>query len=63
MYLCKMPEAIISDNLVKHKKDCNQFSERQYGFIKGRPTVTQLLKILDKRTDYLESDGQIDVTY
>ena len=44
-------------------KDNNLFSDRQYGFIKGRSTVSQLLKILDKRTDYLENGGQIDTIY
>ena len=40
-------------------KDNNLFRDRQYGFIKGRSTVSQLLKILDKWTDYLENGGQI----
>ena len=44
-------------------KDNNLFSVRQYGFMKGRSTVSQLLKILDKWTDYLENGGQIDAIY
>jgi len=32
----------------------------QYGFIKGRSTVLQLLRILDEWTEMLEG-GQIDV--
>jgi len=38
------------------------FNNNQYGFIKGRSTTTQLLKILDDWTDYLE-DGLIDIIY
>ena len=43
-------------------KDNNLFSDRQYGFIKGRSTDSQLLKILDKWTDCLNG-SQIDVLY
>jgi len=39
------------------------FSTKQLGFIKGRSTVTKLLEILDKWTDWLESGGQIYVIY
>ena len=41
----------------------NLFSDKQYGFIKGRSTVLQLLKLLDDWTDKLEKGGQIDVIY
>jgi hypothetical protein len=61
--ICKILESIIRDKLVKHMKDNNLFSDRQYGFIKGRSTVSQLLKIMDKWTDYLENGGQIDAIY
>ena len=44
-------------------EDINLFSDRQYGFIKGRSTVSQLLKILDEWTDYLENGSQIDAIY
>ena len=38
-------------------------SKNQYGFIKGRSTVLQLLKIFDDWTECLESGGQIDCVY
>ena len=38
-------------------------SNRQYGFIKGRSTLLQLLNMLDKWTHGLESGGQIDAIY
>lgn len=41
----------------------NLFFNKQYGFIKGRSTVSQLLKIMDKWTELLETGGQIDVIY
>ena len=38
-------------------------SNRQYGFIKGRSTLLQLLNILDKWTHELDNGGQIDAVY
>ena len=45
---------MIRDHLMKHFKTNKLFNNNQYGFIKGRPTSTQLLKILDEWTDYSE---------
>ena len=39
------------------------FSNKQYGFIKGRSTVLQFLRIMDDWTCQLESGPQIDVIY
>ena len=39
------------------------FSDKQYGFIKGRSTTLQLLRIMDDWTELLDSGGQIDVIY
>jgi len=39
------------------------FSNSQYGFIKGRSTVLQLLKIMDDWTYNLDKGKQIDVIY
>ena len=39
------------------------FSNSKYGFIKGRSTVLQLLKILDDWTNNLDQGKQIDVIY
>jgi len=39
------------------------FSDSQYGFIKGRSTALQLLKILDDWTNNLDQGKQIDVIY
>jgi len=43
------------------KKDL--FSNRQYGFLKGRSTVLQLLHIIDEWTLNLDLGGQIDCIY
>ena len=41
----------------------NLFTKQQYGFIKGRSTVLQLLSVLDYWTEKLEKGGQVDVIY
>ena len=38
-------------------------SDNQYGFIKGRSTVLQLLKIFDDWTHKMDQGVQIDVIY
>jgi len=38
-------------------------SNKQYRFVHGRSTMLQLLNMLDKWTEELESGGQIDVIY
>jgi len=49
--------------LLEHFKQNKYFSDRQFGFLKGRSTVTQLLSMLDDWTELLESGGKIDVIY
>ena len=44
-------------------KDNDLLSDKQFGFIKGRSTVLQLLKVLDSWTETLENGGCIDVVY
>ena len=41
----------------------NLFSNFQYGFIKGRSTVLQLLKVFDAWTSILDEGCQVDVIY
>jgi len=46
-----------------HFLDNHLFSTQQYGFLKGRNTVIQLVTMLDIWTEALEEGGQIDVIY
>ena len=61
--VCKIMESIIRDDVMQHFAKNNLFSNKQFGFIKGRSTVLQLLKVLDSWTEMLESGGHIDVIY
>ena len=61
--ICKIMESIIRDHIMKFFFDNSYFSTKQYGFIKGRSTVLQLLKIMDEWTTQLDYGGQVDVIY
>ena len=53
-------ESIIRDHVMQYFLDNNFFSSKQYGFLKGRSTVLQLLKIVDEWTLHLDTGGQIE---
>ena len=61
--VCKVLESLVRDHLMEYFLNNKLFSNKQFGFIKGRSTVLQLLNILDRWTKYLEEGGQIDVIY
>ena len=61
--VCKLRESIIRDNVMTHFKLNRLFTNKQFGFIKGRSATLQLLQILDNWTELLETGGQIDVIY
>ena len=56
-------EEIIRDTITVHMKENELLSKNQFGFIKGRSTVLQLLKVLDTWTKTLDNGGCIDVIY
>ena len=61
--LCKVVESIIRDKVIEHMKDNNLFTDKQFGFISGRSTMLQLLKVLDIWTEILDQGGDIDIIY
>jgi len=58
---CKIIKGFIRDHIIKHFSDNNLFNNNEYGFLKGRSTMLQLLRIMDEWTECLESGGQINV--
>ncbi len=60
---CKVLESIVRDSIIDHMKENNLFSDSQFGFIGGRSTVLQLLKVLDSWTTTLDNKGYIDCIY
>ena len=61
--LCKVLENLLRDEVIKHMKENNLFSDKQFGFISGRSTMLQLLKVLDIWTQILDQGGEIDIIY
>ena len=61
--VCKILESIVRDALIKYMKENRLFSDRQFGFLGGRSTTLQLLKVLDKWTEVLDRGGYVDVVY
>jgi len=55
-------ESIIRDHVMKYFLKNDLFSNRQYGFLKGRSTVLQLLRITEEWKSNLDL-GQIDCVY
>jgi len=58
--VCKVMKSVIRDHVMKYFLDNDLFSNRQYGFLKCRSTVLQLLNIIDDWTLKLDIGGQID---
>lgn len=61
--ICKVMESIIRDHVLKYFLVNDFFSNKQFGFLKGRSTVLQLLNIIDEWTLSLDLGGQIDCIY
>jgi hypothetical protein len=58
-----MLESLIRDDIVQHLKENKLLSNKQFGFMKGRSTTLQLLKVLDDWTKILDSGDLIDIIY
>ena len=61
--LCKMLESFVREPVMKHLLDNKLLSNKQYGFISGRSTTTQLLFYLDKCLKTVAAGGVVDVIY
>ena len=61
--LCKVMEKFVRDSLLQHLENNNILSEQQFGFLSGRSTALQLLRVLDEWTEVLDRGGEVDVIY
>ena len=59
--VCKVLESVVRDKIMDHFLTNKLFSDKQFGFLKGRSTVTQLLCIMEQWTEMLETGGRVDV--
>jgi len=60
---CKLIESLVTDLITQYFLKNNLFSNNQYGFIKGRSTVLQLLKLTEDWTKSLDNNEQVDIIY
>ena len=61
--ICKKMEEITRDHIMKFLKKTGTLSKKQFGFIAGRSTVLQLLKVMDEWTKIIDEGGEIDVIF
>jgi hypothetical protein len=61
--VCKIMESIVRDKIMEYFLENELITDKQFGFLRGRSTVTQLLQILDHWTEMLENGGRVDVVY
>ncbi|XP_068213298.1 uncharacterized protein [Palaemon carinicauda] len=61
--ICKLMESIIREKIICHMKQNSYFSNKQFGFLSGRSTVLQLIKVLDDWTQALEERDAVDIIY
>ena len=61
--ICKSMEQCVKDHIVKHMIRNKLFSTQQFGFIKGRSTVLQLLNVIYSWNKALYKGEYIDVAY
>ena len=53
----------VRNHIVNHMMANNIFSSQQYGFVKGRSTVLQLLNVMDVWTNAIDNGDSIDTVY
>ena len=61
--LCKCMEGIVRDHIMDYMSRNNLFSNKQYGFLRGRSTTTQLLQVLDEWTEAIEHGYSVDCVH
>ena len=61
--LCKMMERLVRDSVVTHLLEKGLLSKRQFGFISGRSTATQLLYYLDECLEKTANGNVVDAIY
>ena len=61
--ICKLMEKLVKNQRVSHMTKNTLFSKKQFGFISGRSTTLQLLKVMNEWTEILDNGGIIDSVY
>lgn len=56
-------ESFVKEAIISHLTDHNLISDKQFGFMNGRSTTSQLLNFVDKCADVMAGKGAIDTIY
>ena len=59
----KLMERFVKDAILNHMATNNLLSRKQFGFLSGRSTVTQLLAYLDRCAEIIANGGIVDSIY
>ena len=60
---CKILELIIRDHITNFIQTNKLFSKTQQAFISGKSTTLQLLIAIDKWTEIIDNNGNLDIIY
>ena len=60
---CKLMEKLVKDAVISHLVKHDLLSKKQFGFVSGRSTVTQLLNYLDACAEVIADGGVVDSIY
>ena len=61
--VCKLMEKFVKDAVLNHLIENNLLSTKQFGFVRGRSTFTQLLRYLDQCAEIITNGGIVDSVY
>ena len=60
---CKMMESIIRDSVMVYLNENNILRDQQFGFLGGRSTALQLLKVMEELANIIDNGNMADIIY
>ncbi len=61
--ICKVMEKLVTELLINYFNNNKFFTKKQYGFIAGRSTSLQLLRVLEEWTEAVDNGKGVDCIY
>ena len=61
--LCKVFESILRDNMIEHLQRHSLIKSSQYGFVRNRSCLTNLLVFMEEVINYIDRGYPVDVIY
>ena len=61
--VCKVLEKLLRDHIISHMEKNDLFTNKQYGFMAGRSTALQLIRVMDEWTEAVDNGNSIDCVY